>query len=590
MHKFILLYGIRLIVLLFVSLIFLPEIKSQAKIVQLIQTCDHLPKLEDTLIVNKNGLEVTELLSPVIAKLISEDRLEASVDSIVLDTITDTQLSYIHLGPKYDFNSIKLDSLSGDLLDRLNIMNPLTTVEFIETRQALSEYYANHGYPFATIRLEDLAMEEGAVSGHLNVHEGNQVIMDSIIVNGKVQIRQSYLKNYLELYKGDPYDHSKITAVKRKLDRLRFLKTTEEPNLSFVYDYASLNLFVAPKNTSRFDMIFGVIPTNSIMGKQLFLSLDFTAELLNKFGYGEYIFLNFERLRPEQQKLDVRFNYPYVLDSPFAVDVSLEIFRNALDYQTVKSDIGVQYLLNSTDHIKVAWNYESSKIIEVDSLAIVNSKELPTDLSVVQSGLAVEALISKLDYRFNPRRGYSIKFGAVGGQRKILIDPSILALSNNEVDFQTKYDSLDLVSPRYEVTADFSYFRPISRRGTAAFHFKGGWRYTPGELLRNEKFQIGGNKLLRGFDEASLFTSYYGVTTIEYRLLLSENSYFSAPFVDVGYIESEDGGQLAIGLGAGLIAETKVGLFNFSVAVGKNENLPFDFGKPKAHFGFISLF
>jgi len=333
MHKFIVLYDIRLIVLLFVSVFFCSEGSGQAQTVHLIQTCDNLPKLEDTLIVNKNGLGIKELLTPIIDKLISEDRLEASVDSIVMDTTADRQLTYIHLGPLYNFNSIKLDSLSGDLLDRLNIKNPRTTAEFIQTRQALTEYYANHGYPFATVRLEDLAIDDGAVAGHLNVHEGNQIIMDSIIVNGKVQIRQSYLKNYLELYKGDPYNHSKITSVKRKLDRLRFLKTTEEPNLSFVYDYASLNLFVEPKNTSRFDMIFGVIPTNNIMGKQLFLSLDFTAELLNKLGYGEYIFLNFERLRPEQQKLDIRFNYPYLLDSPFAVDVSFEIFRNALDYQ-----------------------------------------------------------------------------------------------------------------------------------------------------------------------------------------------------------------------------------------------------------------
>jgi len=307
-------------------------------------------------------------------------------------------------------------------------------------------------------------------------------------------------------------------------------------------------------------------------------------------GYGEYIFLNFERLRPEQQKLDIRFNYPYLLDSPFAIDLSFEIFRNALDYQTTKSDLGVQYLINSSDYIKVAWNFESSKIVEVDSLAIVNARALPQDLSVTQSGLSVKAVISKLDYRYNPRRGYSIEIGAVGGQRRILIDPGILALSNSEVDFQSLYDSLDLVSPRFELTTELSYFRPIARRGTIGLLLNGGWRYTPGELLRNEKFQIGGNQLLRGFDEASLFTSYYGVASLEYRLLLSENSYFSAPFVDIGYIELNGDDQLAIGIGAGLVAETKVGLFNFSVAVGQNQDQSFDFSRPKAHFGFVSLF
>ena len=78
-------------------------------------------------------------------------------------------------------------------------------------------------------------------------------------------------------------------------------------------------------------------------------------------------------------------------------------------------------------------------------------------------------------------------------------------------------------------------------------------------------------------------------------MLLSENSYFSAPFIDVGYIDRSTGDsgsirEIAIGIGAGLVFETKVGLFNFSIASGRNDDQGFDFGRPKAHFGFSSLF
>ncbi len=563
---------------------------AQVEQIQLIQTCGTKPALEDALIANTDRRPTIDVINEKVNELLAVDRLEAAIDSIVYDSLTRSDLVYLHVGPEYTFDQISLDSISKELLDRVDIHQPRTTSEYLDSRSKLADYYATKGYPFARVRLQDLQMNKGTISGTLKVDEGNLIIQDSIIINGEVQIRQGYLRNYLDFHKGEPYDHSKVKEIKDKLDKLRFLRTTEEPNLSFIYDYASLNLYVEPRNTSRFDLLFGVIPTNNIQGRQLFLSLDFTTELLNKLGYGEYIFLNFERLRPEQQKLDIRFNYPYLLDSPFAIDLSFEIFRNALDYQTTKSDLGVQYLINSSDYIKVAWNFESSKIVEVDSLAIVNARALPQDLSVTQSGLSVKAVISKLDYRYNPRRGYSIEIGAVGGQRRILIDPGILALSNSEVDFQSLYDSLDLVSPRFELTTELSYFRPIARRGTIGLLLNGGWRYTPGELLRNEKFQIGGNQLLRGFDEASLFTSYYGVASLEYRLLLSENSYFSAPFVDIGYIELNGDDQLAIGIGAGLVAETKVGLFNFSVAVGQNQDQSFDFSRPKAHFGFVSLF
>ncbi len=583
-------FGYKAIVFSLVLLVVGTDCLAQVEQIQLIQTCGTAAAFEEALITNTDNRPTLDLVNEKINQLLAEDRLEAGIDSIVYDSQTSCDKVYLHVGPRYTFDQISLDSISNDLLDRIDIHQPRTTTEYLDSRAKLADYYATKGYPFARVKLEELQMDNGVISGTLKVDEGNLVIQDSIIINGKVQIRQGYLRNYLDFHKGEPYDHSKVKEIKEKLDKLRFLKTTEDPNLSFIYDYASLNLFVEPRNTSRFDLLFGIIPTNNIQGRQLFLSLDFTTELLNKLGYGEYIFLNFERLRPEQQKLDVRFNYPYLLDSPFAIDLSFEIFRNALDYQTTKSDLGVQYLINSSDYIKVAWNFESSKIVEVDSLAIVNARALPQDLSVTQSGLSVQAVISKLDYRYNPRRGYSIEVGAVGGQRRILIDPGILALSNNEVDFQSLYDSLDLVSPRFELTTSLSYFLPIARRGTVGFLANGGWRYTPGELLRNEKFQIGGNQLLRGFDEASLFTSYYGVASLEYRLLLSENSYFSAPFVDIGYIELNGDDQLAIGIGAGLVAETKVGLFNFSVAVGQNQAQSFDFSRPKAHFGFVSLF
>lgn len=583
-------FGYKAIVFSLVLLVVGTDCLAQVEQIQLIQTCGTAAAFEEALITNTDNRPTLDLVNEKINQLLAEDRLEAGIDSIVYDSQTSCDKVYLHVGPRYTFDQISLDSISNDLLDRIDIHQPRTTTEYLDSRAKLADYYATKGYPFARVKLEELQMDNGVISGTLKVDEGNLVIQDSIIINGKVQIRQGYLRNYLDFHKGEPYDHSKVKEIKEKLDKLRFLKTTEDPNLSFIYDYASLNLFVEPRNTSRFDLLFGIIPTNNIQGRQLFLSLDFTTELLNKLGYGEYIFLNFERLRPEQQKLDVRFNYPYLLDSPFAIDLSFEIFRNALDYQTTKSDLGVQYLINSSDYIKVAWNFESSKIVEMDSLAIVNARALPQDLSVTQSGLSVQAVISKLDYRYNPRRGYSIEVGAVGGQRRILIDPGILALSNNEVDFQSLYDSLDLVSPRFELTTSLSYFLPIARRGTVGFLANGGWRYTPGELLRNEKFQIGGNQLLRGFDEASLFTSYYGVASLEYRLLLSENSYFSAPFVDIGYIELNGDDQLAIGIGAGLVAETKVGLFNFSVAVGQNQAQSFDFSRPKAHFGFVSLF
>jgi hemolysin activation/secretion protein len=219
------------------------------------------------------------------------------------------------------------------------------------------------------------------------------------------------------------------------------------------------------------------------------------------------------------------------------------------------------------------------------------SQSLPEDLDISQNGLSVESFFSTLDYKFNPRSGYQLRVKLTGGKKTIQRNTSILRLSNNEVDFSEKYAELALNSSRFELLSDFSGYWPLAKRAAIGAHLRLGWRYSNSGLYRNEKFQIGGNKLLRGFDEASFFTSYYGISTLEYRLLLSNNSYFSVPFIDIGLIENPDNqSTIAIGIGSSLGIETKAGLFNFSIAVGRTETLGFDFKRPKAHFGFVSLF
>ncbi len=549
--------------------------------------------IDDTILTLKKNTPPEVLLLPVVEKLINQNYLEASIDSMKIDSTEGYNLAYLHLGPQYDIDSLSLDSLSTDYISRLKLNQPQTIEEFLLLRKNIQTYYGNEGYPFCKINLKNLSYKENSIYGQLQINTGPEILVDTIQLNGDVRIRQGYIENYLNFKKGEPYNHEKLLKINSQLNKLTFLKQEKTPDLSFYYNNAAINLYIQPKNASRFDLLFGVIPTSNIEGQQLFLSLDFTAEMRNKLNFGEYIYINFERLRPEQQNLELKFNYPYLLDLPFAIDTRLNIFRNALNFSTLQSDLGIQYLINTTDYLKVSWNFESSNIIEVDTADIIATRQLPIDLDFSQTGFGVEFFMDRLDYRFNPRSGYRIKARGIIGQKTIKINPQIIQLesASDTFDYTTLYDDLTLESPRYEIITDMSYFKPLAARSALGIHLKGAWRYAEQGLLRNEKYQIGGNKILRGFDEAAFFTSYYAVSTIEYRLLLSDNSYFSVPFVDFGYFELENGDPTyGIGIGGRLGFETKVGLFNFTVAVGRTSDVDFDLSRPKAHFGFISLF
>ncbi len=564
----------------------------------LVKTCDSDYEFRDSILTVKRSQQ--ETLNNWVSALIEADYLEAEIDSIIsVDKLTpnnnsndnsdnadsDTLRAYVHIGPQYTFDDIKMDSIDEDLLKRLDITVPNSSAAFLSARKRLRDYYGDNGFPFAKMRIKDFSLEKGKVIGHLEVDQGHRIILDSLILHGDVKIRNGYLRNYLQLFQGETYNHSKIEKVTQKLENLSFLKVEKDPALSFNYDYASLNLYLKPQNASRFDLIFGVIPTTALGAQSLFLSLDFKAEMKNKLGYGEYIYFNFEKLRPEQQRLEFKFNYPYILDMPLAVDLDFSILRNSTNFQTVESELGVSYLLNSSDYVKVSWVNESSRLIGIDTAAVLNNG-LPEALDIKQTGISIEAYVSTLDYRFNPRRGTEFLFRGAAGQKKILLNSTILSLDS------TAYDQRQLNTPRYDIITAAGHFIPVAQRGAIALFLKAGYRFSSQAILTNEKFQIGGHKLLRGFDEASIFTSYYGITSIEYRLLLSNNSYISFPFIDIGFIEDLDSGSptLVSGLGGSLGIETKLGLFNFSVAVGRTPSEGYDFGRPKAHFGFVSLF
>ena len=69
-------------------------------------------------------------------------------------------------------------------------------------------------------------------------------------------------------------------------------------------------------------------------------------------------------------------------------------------------------------------------------------------------------------------------------------------------------------------------FLPVFTRSTIMGRVRSRWLISKEDVYRNEQFRLGGNRILRGFDEESIFATFYTVSTVEFRLLLDQNSYF----------------------------------------------------------------
>jgi hemolysin activation/secretion protein len=144
---------------------------------------------------------------------------------------------------------------------------------------------------------------------------------------------------------------------------------------------------------------------------------------------------------------------------------------------------------------------------------------------------------------------------------------------------------------QFRVTTAAAHYLPLGRQSTVKLGVNAGL-YQSANYFRNELFQIGGYKLLRGFDEASQFVSQYAIGTLEYRYLVGLNSAFFA-FLDGGYgkhLQEINPDHTYLGTGLGLSFETKAGIINLAWAVGKRNDLDFNLRQSKVHLGFSSFF
>ncbi|HTM91814.1 MAG TPA: hypothetical protein VL095_05320, partial [Flavisolibacter sp.] len=135
------------------------------------------------------------------------------------------------------------------------------------------------------------------------------------------------------------------------------------------------------------------------------------------------------------------------------------------------------------------------------------------------------------------------------------------------------------------------HFVPLGKQSAIKLGLNAGI-YQSANYFRNELFQIGGYKLMRGFDEESQFVSQYAISTVEYRYRVGLNSFFFV-FTDGGlgkHLLEAKRNHSYLGTGLGLSLETKAGIVNLAGALGKRDDIPFNFRQFKVHIGFASYF
>jgi outer membrane protein assembly factor BamA len=533
------------------------------------------------------------------AELKTKGYLTASIDSLELDS--SFGIVTLFLGEKYQWANVQTRKSDDALLDAIRFPRHAFsgTVDLPSLQlwqQKILDYLEENGHPFGKVYLDSIGINGAEVNALLKIDPGPLYKIDSISIHGDVKVSKQFLQNYLDLPDGSVYNRKKLEGISRKIASISYLQEERSPDLTLLGEGSILNLYLKAKKNSQANVLIGLQPnSDQLTGDQkLMLTVDANILLRNALGSGETIGLIWQQLQQKSPRLNLLFDQPYAFHSPFGLNFSFDMYKKDSAFLNVTMNLGTSYRLEERQTARVFLQRRQSIVSAVNIGSIMQTRKLPQEIDVSSLNLGVGYTFLNTDLLFNPRKGNDVTVTATAGNKKIRKNSQILEIkdpSDPSFDYGHLYDTVKLNAFQFRMTGTASHYIPFGTQSTIKLAMNAGI-YESANYFRNELFQIGGIKLLRGFDEESQYVSQYAIGTAEYRYRMGLNSFFFV-FADGGWGKHQlelQKDHTYFGTGIGLSFETKAGMINLAWAVGRRDDTEFNLRQSKVHVGFAGYF
>jgi outer membrane protein assembly factor BamA len=546
--------------------------------------------------------ECVSYINQLPAYLQAKGYVTASLDSIHYDSAFARIVLYT--GDKYEWTQLDASQIDPSVLqaigwrDKVFAGKPMDFSQVQQWQEKILGYMENNGYPFSKVYLDSLQLDNEKIWAQLKLEKGPSYKIDSIRVFGDVKIANEFLQRYLDIRNGSLFNKEKLLRVSRRMRELAYVEEEYPSKLVWLGTGSTLEMYLKPRRSSQVNVLVGFLPNNDqLSSKKILITGEANLNLKNALGSGETIGLNWQQLQVKSPRLNIIYQHPYLFNTPIGLDFAFDMFRKDSTFLNVNFQLGAQYILNVNQSGKLFVQRTQTIVNGVNKNFILQTYRLPDEADVSAINVGVDYEYNNTNYRLNPTKGNEFRIITSVGTKKIKKNNEIIELKdagNPSFEFGSLYDTMKLKTYQLRARVSAAKYFPLGQqnRSTIKMGINGGL-FQSGNVFRNELFQIGGYKLLRGFDEESQYLSQFLIGTAEFRYLVGQNSFFYA-FTDGGWgrnnSQNTDLNYTYFGTGLGLAFETKVGIFNLAWAVGKRSDLEFNLRQSKIHFGFVNYF
>jgi outer membrane protein assembly factor BamA len=416
------------------------------------------------------------------------------------------------------------------------------------------------GFPYASARVENVTIDT-TFKAHVMIalQTGPQALLKEINIEGNTETDSVIISRLAQIPFGEYYTPRTSEAIARRLKRTGIFSKVDlpEPYLDENGD-AGLLLKVTEGNQNTIDGILGYSSSQNDAqgGISGFVNIQFR----NLFNTARRFNFRFLKDQTSSQEIEAGYLEPIFFSWPFSV--GLDYFQRQQDSTFSRSRFTVHSGFNLSDFL-----YGTvSGFFNIISPASVNSLGF-TVFKTSEIGLKAEISYDSRDNFINPSDGvfYSAN---ISTSRKNILGPLQFV------------DSLkpQLVTQRRATELRAQLFHSFFKKQVAVFHAN-FLQISGDELEESELFRVGGRTNFRGYAENQFLTQQALWGGVEYRLLLSEES-FVGIFFDGGNVASPeflkrfsgDYPQILLGYGMNGQIETPLGLILLTIGLGRGDS------------------
>ena len=467
----------------------------------------------------------------------------------------------------YIINKIKFNNIDYEILKEINITKyyekPAKNINLKFLLDQIIRYYENKGFPFAEIITDTLFSKENKINLFFEVRKHNKINIKNIYFKGESKIPRKYIKRYLSIKEGNTYNESKFLQISSKIKNLNFINQIRYPEVEFYKNYADVYLYLKPKKSNFFNGIIGFLPGKTD-DEKLLITGDLKINLQNSFNKGESLMINWQKPENYSQNLSTSFLLPYFLGTPLGVKMSFSLVKTDTTYLTINYRPRLNYYSRNNDIFSIFYQGKKSMLLSEQYVDTSLYSNIDTKL------LGVGYEIHKLDYKYNPSKGFSLYFDVATGIKN----------TNENISTQVEFSFTSEIYTRLYKQIILG----VSTKNKYLFNKK---------LYNNELLKFGGINTLRGFDENEFLSPGYSILKLELRYLFEQNSNIYI-FSDIGAYQKENIGQLPdtflFSTGVGMNIRTGAGIFSLGYALGKQEDSPIKFSNSKIYVGYVNRF